>query len=109
MNGVFRFCQNLKLSNGFFQNIDKSSWKIIYCYLSQKVVEDARNRNSDKMGKALQFMRKYSFFSKRNPFFGFSPNSVPNGGLDEELSLLAQKLRDILITRKKSLYGANNR
>ena len=93
----------------FFQNIDKSSWKIIYCYLSQKVVEDARNRNSDKMGKALQFMRNYSFLSKRNPFFGFRPNSVPNDGLDEKLSLLAQKLRDIFITRKNNSYGANNR
>ena len=61
------------------------------------------------MGKALQFMRKYSFLSKRNPFFGFRPKTVPNDGLDEELSLLAQKLRDIFSARKNSAYGANNR
>ena len=54
-------------------------------------------------------MRKYSFLSKRNPFYGLRPKSVPNGGLADELSLLAQKLRDILIARKNSSYGANNR
>jgi hypothetical protein len=50
-------------------------------------------------------MRKYSFLSKRNPFFGFRPKT----GLDDELSLLAQKLRDILIARKNSEYGTNSR
>ena len=74
-----------------------------------KVIEDARNRYSDKMGKALQFMKKYSFLSKRNPFYGLRPKSVPNGSLDDKLSLLAQKLRYILITRKNSSYGTKNR
>ena len=79
------------------------------CLLIPNVVEDARRRDSDKMGRALQFMRKYSFLSKKNPFFGFRPKTVPNDGLDDEFSLLAQKLRDILITRKNSAYGANSR
>ena len=29
------------------------------------------------MGKALQFMRKYSFLSKRNPFLGFDQKQFP--------------------------------
>ena len=119
MYRLFGFSQSLKRYQPFsFQMhsfrifkslVDKSPGKLIYCFLFQKVVEDARNRDLDNIGKALEFMRKYQFLSKRNPFFGFRPKTITNGGLDDELSLLAQKLRDILITSKKSLYGANNR